>query len=177
MGYVVRPRCLTCKHEWPDATVGNAKSFICICNGCKNVVNVDRNGFRRELQPCPECDASLSSLDVVDVFNAPGDSRGTIASGIKCPRCETGDLSFRSVLHFSIEMSDRAPAKGELVHGYFEGGKLKVPGMWLMKAKPIIYGTPENVGDRLMELRTVEIRYHDKTVESIEFEFLGMAEH
>ena len=174
MGYVLQPHCLACERQWPNVTVGNAKNFVFVCVSCNNIVNPTRDGFRYRIRPCPECNAPLAIDDQVDMLEMQVDYAGTTPSGVKCPRCVDGDISFRTKLHFSKALSDRAPKPGEMVHGSLRDGVLKVPGMFLCSGvQPTVKGLPADIGDRLMELRTISVEPNkDENIGAIEFEFI-----
>jgi hypothetical protein len=158
-------------------TIGDGKSYVCICAACNNVVNPERDGFRVELKPCPECGATLNSNDVLDLFNMPGNRDGTEPCGVKCPRCKTGDLAFRTGRWFSMNLDNVAPEPEELVHGYYEDGALIVPGMFLPSwAREYVLGAPDDIGEKVMELRTSNVQRNGENIESIEFEFVRVVD-
>lgn len=170
MGMELEPYCSSCNHAWPVASTGDAKSFIGICTKCENVVNVERNGFRRELKPCPMCNESLNASDIVDVFNSKPDQK------FKCPRCEDEGVTFKTVAWFSVTEFP-TPSKGEIVHATIENGGLEVPGLWLGSGtKIVLHEIPNDVGERTMELETLDILLGEYGIESIEFRFVGFAD-
>lgn len=73
-------------------------------------------------------------------------------------------------------MSD-VPRTNEIVHGAFENGLLSVPRLIRFdKTSVTIHGLPDDVGEKLMELRTLNVDHIDGEINSIEFEFVRMAD-
>jgi hypothetical protein len=176
MGFVVKPKCLSCNREWPNVTIGDARHFVCICRHCNNIVNPERVGFRRQLRPCPLCGTSLAANDIIDMLNTPIDYAGNAPSGLKCPKCTDGNIAFATVMHFMPRLIDSAPVANELVHGTIRNGKLDVPGMFLFHTIPTLIGAPDASESRLMELKTSKVVRHEESVDIIEFEFIRYVE-
>lgn len=172
MGFTIKPRCLSCNQEWPNALIGTSKHFVCICRRCSNIVNPVRNGFRHELKPCSECGEALIVDDAIDMLNTPIDHAGKLPSGVKCPRCGDGDIAFRTLDHFSLVFNVVAPEPNEFVHGKMIEGKLVIPGMFPFNVVIHLVGAPADIGDRWMELRTGTVVRNGEMIDSIEFAFV-----
>ena len=165
MGVVIEPSCSACNHVWPTCSIGNSNSFVAVCVECRNVVNAKRNGFRRSLKSCPNCQGDIASAELLDVFNAKPSKL------FQCPRCNTDALSFRTVMHFSLAEFP-TPDIGEHVHAENDDGKLDVPGLWLRSTDVTCNGIPDHWETKTIELKTTKKEMRDGSLTEIEFEFV-----
>ena len=116
MAYVLAASCGECGYRSGDLRIGNRRNFVVTCRACRKLVNPETIPFRLDMPSCPLCSGALGEADVVDF-------RVRDLERVACPACGVTPIAFETLVHMSIEVRDRRPDEGSLVHAFYSEGR------------------------------------------------------
>jgi hypothetical protein len=155
MGSILLAFC-KCGYESKRLFDGDGEHFIAICDQCQAVVNPKFIPFEFTLPPCPTCDHTVQSSEYryqLVLFH----EYKSLPVISNCPQCKTGRLMYKDIMNFSMEFDKAYPQQGKIIHGFYNGKNIEIPGMATVEYTCHLPNLETYATNKVMELEVVDI--------------------
>lgn len=118
----------------------------CVCETCREIVDVPRLPFRYALSPCPLCRSDVSEDQTLLNLLGEGYLVAERPSALRCPKCQASCVTFHLDATVSLAYGVDFPKAGDEIEGYMKkNGQLDIP-WFTLNAAEVVHDIPDHIG-------------------------------